>query len=335
MISSIIRALLEDNSIIISKFGTFYVKHISAQIKNDIVYPPHTIVEFDFSKEVEDFSFVNKLSQWEQIRIDEAQDRIFEWVNLIEKGLTHNPSVFFDDFGTFSKDSNGKIVFQEMIIPQLNIENEGFKPVFIPVKNKKHQIDTIPIKDKRIILRKKEQKRDRILFFSILFASIAIISILFLKDHLKNLYQNVKKSTHIIHIPDEIENESVIFIGKVAEEKQMELDISDNTNEAIDSEQDIVINKIENKEHTLISLSNYKELYLPYQKGNYYLIAGSFMKEESALLHIKQKKLEKYNAKLIVHPDSPRIRICIGIFDNEKEAIDIATQIDKNYWVLK
>jgi hypothetical protein len=94
--------------------------------------------------------------------------------------------------------------------------------------------------------------------------------------------------------------------------------------------------KEEKKEATQpISLSAYKALYLPYQKGNYYIIAGSFTKEASALLHIKQKKLDQLNAKLIVHPDSPRIRVCIGVFDNEEEAIKNAAQLNKNYWVLK
>jgi hypothetical protein len=87
--------LLEENFVAVSGFGTFYVKHVSSQIKEDIIYPPHNIIEFTFSKDVEDFSFVSKLSQWEQIRIDEAQAKITEWIDLIGKGLEHNKNIFF------------------------------------------------------------------------------------------------------------------------------------------------------------------------------------------------------------------------------------------------
>jgi cell division septation protein DedD len=75
--------------------------------------------------------------------------------------------------------------------------------------------------------------------------------------------------------------------------------------------------------------------YLSYQKGKYYVIAGSFTKEEDALRHIKEKKLEKYHAKIVIQSQNSRRRVCIGVFDNEKDAEKFAAQTDKNYWVLK
>jgi nucleoid DNA-binding protein len=337
MLPSIFRALIEENPVAISGFGTFFVKHISSQIKEDIVYPPHNIVEFDFSKEVEDFSFVSKLSQWEQIRIDEAQTIISEWVDLIEKGLEENKSLFFDDFGTFSKNISGKIVFQGVIIPQLNIEYEGFEPVIIPFKNDKKTDRDVskPVKDKRVILHNRKRKRDKILFLSIALAAVMLLCVLFMKDKMNSIYQVVKKNTKTFAVSDSLEEENVIPIAEIAEVESVDLAVVDTAIEIVDIGQEILDKKTENSKNTLISLSDNRELYLPYIKGNYYIIAGSFVKEESALLHIKQKKLEKYNAKLVVHPESPRIRICIGVFDNEHEAIHIAAQLDKNYWVLK
>jgi len=128
---SLIRALLEENSVTITGLGTFYVKKLSAQIKDEVVYPPQNVIEFEYSTAVEGFDFVSKLSKWEQIRIDDAQAEVSKWLDLLEKGLEHSKSVFFDDFGTFSKDIFGKIVFQSVINSQLNIENEGFEPVII------------------------------------------------------------------------------------------------------------------------------------------------------------------------------------------------------------
>jgi nucleoid DNA-binding protein len=334
IIPTLIRALVEDKSVAISGFGTFYVKNVSSQIREDIIYPPQNMVEFEFSKEVEDFSFVSKLSQWEQIRIDEAQDKISEWVSLIEKGLEHNKSVFFDDFGTFSKDANEKIVFQGMIIPQLNIENEGLEPVILYPKNKEEDMQK-PVTDKREVLVRRKRKRDSAWFVSIIGVALLLLVALFFKDKISDIYKNIVTKENavvetrlIASLPDET-SPNEILPNNTTEESLPENILNDET--PIDE----TLTPNETTANALISLSAYTELYLPYQKGSFYIIAGSFMKEESALLHIKQKKLDKFNAKLIIHPDSPRIRVCIGIFDNEEEANKIAVQLDKNYWVLK
>ncbi|MCL2290394.1 MAG: SPOR domain-containing protein [Bacteroidetes bacterium] len=328
---SLIRALLEENSVTITGLGTFYVKKIPAQIKEDVIYPPQNIIEFEYSKEVEGFDFVSKLSKWEQIRIDEAQAQISEWLDLLEKGLEHSKSVFFDDFGTFSKDSSGKMVFQGVINAQLNIENEGFDPVSISSKNKEKNHPNIeqPVKDKRVILTKKTKKRDKFWFVLIIFLALATLGALLLKDTIYRYYQTVFIKNEVNLAVKELEDEIAAYISGIVEA------------EDLISTEDLVLNKDkidENKDKAEVippKPSKSNDVYLSYQAGKYYVIAGSFANEADALRHIKEKKLEKYHAKLIVHPDNPRIRVSIGVFDNENDAKEFAAQIDKNYWVLK
>jgi len=315
IISSIIRALLEDNSVNISELGTFTIKKLSSQVKEDIVYPPQNIIEFRYSKEVEGFDFVSKLSKWEQIRIDEAQTQVSEWINLVIQGLEHNNSLFFDNFGTFSKEFSGKIEFQSMIIPQLNIENEGFEPVFLLSQKRDQKSQNIKdaVVDKRdILLAKKKRKRDKIWFVLTIFTTFCILFALFFKEKIVQFY----KTTFVM-------NER----AWVSEEDKT--DVSENNNDTVK-----ILSKIESGKEINPDLSS-PPLYLSYQKGKYYVIAGSFTKEEDALRHIKEKKLEKYHAKIIVEPKNPRKRVCIGVFDNEIDAAKFAAQIDKNYWVLK
>jgi hypothetical protein len=277
---------------------------------------------------VEGFDFVSKLSQWEQMRIDEAQAKITEWINLLDIGLNHNKSVFFDDFGTFSKNETGEIVFQSVINSQLNIENEGFEPVIAHAKTNRSATDE-PVKDKRIVLAKKTKKRDKFWFALTIIATAILLCILFLKDRLPEFYQTVFTKTGQETVDNNMEdgNEDVALIIKM-EKDTIDADIADDTTVKTD---DV---KIDDTPATT-TLQKSKDIYLPYQEGKYYVIAGSFLKEEDALRHIKQKNLGKYNAKLIVHPQSTRLRICIGIFDNEQDAEHFATSIDKNYWVLK
>ena len=321
---SIIRALLEGNFVIITGLGTFSVKKLPSHIKDDIVYPPQNIIEFEYAKDIEGFDFVSKLSKWEQIRIDEAQVRISEWLSLLEQGLEHNKSLFFDDFGTFLKEPSGKIVFQSMLVPQLNIETEGLDPVFLfsQKKDTTHPIADKPVIDKRTFLVKKTKKWDKFWFGFTIAATAILLVVLFLKDTITQFYKiNFANKESAVVIEEEEITDTTAYICNKVEDVPIEIDTENTTVSAINKSTD----KMTESDH----------IYLTYHPGKYYVIAGSFLKEEDALRHIKQKKLEKYNAKIIVQPHNPRKRVCIGVFDNENDAINFAAQIDKNYWVLK
>jgi len=316
---------LEENSVTISGLGTFFLKKLPSQIKEDIVYPPQNMVEFEYSKEAEGFDFVSKLSKWEQIRIDEAQTQVSEWLNLLEKGLEHNKSLFFDDFGTFSKELSGKIVFQSMLISQLNVENEGFEPVCLLSQKNVQTTQTMdePVIDKRHILVKKKNKRDKIWFATTILATAMLLFALFFKEKIVVFYKTISTKSEIAMVIKDDEPENDIDINNLEEEDTVvvvTVPVSKNINK---------------KNNTAIHLHESKDIHLPYEKGKYYVIAGSFTKDEDALRHIKEKKLEKYHAKIIVEPKNPRKRVCIGVFDNEEAAIKFAAQTDKNYWVLK
>jgi len=320
IIPQIIRALLEEDSVNISEFGTFSVVKHPSLIKDDIVYPPQNLVEFQYSKETVGFDFVSKLSKWKQLRIDEAQTQISEWMKLLEYGLEHNKSVFFDNFGTFSKDSSGKIVFQSMLIPELNIENEGLEPVYIPLRIKKQEPQKTeePVIDKREILVKKSKKYDKTWFAVVIIASVILLLALFFKEKMVQLYKNyfIKKEVAELFADEDIDN------------------VDDETDTIEVSKIEKIVTVVEmNKAPKKDSISH--SVYLSFEKGKYYVIAGSFMKDEDALRHIKEKKLEKYHAKIIVEPQNPRKRVCIGVFDNESDALKFVAQTDKNYWVLK
>ncbi|MDR2972640.1 MAG: SPOR domain-containing protein [Bacteroidales bacterium] len=343
MLPSILRALIEQNSVTISGLGTFMVIKLPSQIKDDIVYPPQNIISFEFSKDVEGFDFVVTLSQWKQIRIDEAQTEIDNWICMIEKGLVHDKSVFFDNFGTFSKDQNGKIVFHSGKNSEINIENEGLEPIYLAPKiiNKTDQNNCKSVIDKRNILRIKDKKRDKAWFVVTIVAATLFLCGLFLKAIYNEFYYTIFENKEHNLVMEKVEPESTAFISNVLNNDFSEFDFSSNKDgeenfkhcpiEIVSNEDNIVNNENEN----LVEVNGSGIIHIPFEKYKFYVIAGSFAKEDDALQHIKQKKLEKYQAKIVVEPANPRYRVCIGVFDNEKDAISFAEQIDKNYWVLK
>ena len=75
--------------------------------------------------------------------------------------------------------------------------------------------------------------------------------------------------------------------------------------------------------------------YIQFEKGHYYVIAGSFPTESDVLRHIRQKKLDQYSPKILKQDGVKNLRVCIGIFNNEAEAEQFAKGVDSKYWVLK
>jgi nucleoid DNA-binding protein len=320
IIPFLIRALVEENSVAVSGLGTFFVKNIPSHIKEEIIFPPQNSIAFEHSREAEGFDFVKKLSQWKQIRIDEAQAEISDWVNRLEKGLENNKTLFFDDFGSFSKDSSEKIIFLGVLHSKLNIENEGLEPVFLP-SIKKNSIK--PVKDKRHILVVRRKKRDMFWFLITILLTAVLLGVLFYKDDVHNYFKSFigKETIHDSVVLDlnTTENDTS-SIHSICTEKAVEIETT---------EENCIIDGI------LILPEKTNDFYQAFKEGNFYVIAGSFANEQDALRHIEQKKLIRYNAKIVVHPHNTRYRVCIGVFDNEKDALVFAAQIDKNYWVLK
>ena len=86
---------------------------------------------------------------------------------------------------------------------------------------------------------------------------------------------------------------------------------------------------------TVSQLPNGEKFFIDYEQGKYYVIVGSFRSEKEVREHIKRRKLEQYNPKVVLQPKSKHLRICIAIFDSEEAADNYGRTTGLNYWVLK
>ena len=75
--------------------------------------------------------------------------------------------------------------------------------------------------------------------------------------------------------------------------------------------------------------------YIRFEKGHYYVIAGSFPNESDVIRHIRQKNLDQYSPKILKQDGVSNLRVCIGVFDTEDEAERFAKGVSSSYWVLK
>ena len=93
--------------------------------------------------------------------------------------------------------------------------------------------------------------------------------------------------------------------------------------------------KAQNQTQNVSQLPDGEKFFINYEKGKHYVIVGSFRSEKEVRQHIKERKLEPYNPKVVLQPKSKNMRICIGVFDTEEDADKYGRSTGLNYWVLK
>lgn len=187
---------------------------------------------------------------------------------------------------------------------------------------------------------KRKRRWEIWLFIFIILASIGVLAALF-DDELIYLYQKIidkrKTNTELTTPSDVTDNDEIPNLKTTPNEEVDEE--ADTVDEAIESTTEEVI-----PEETIAqevqpapkpTATNENIPIIEFESGKFYVIAGSFVKQSDAELHIKHKSLQRYNAKIVKQNGNNRLRVCIGIFDTENEAINFAAKIDKNYWVLK
>lgn len=200
--------------------------------------------------------------------------------------------------------------------------------------------DTQEIEEEEEDKGKRKRRWEIWLFIFIILASIGVLAALF-DDELIYLYQKIidkrKTNTELTTPSDVTDNDEIPNLKTTPNEEVDEE--ADTVDEAIESTTEEVI-----PEETIAQevkpapkpTATYENIpIIEFESGKFYVIAGSFVKQSDAELHIKQKSLQRYNAKIVKQNGNNRLRVCIGIFDTENEAINFAAKIDKNYWVLK
>lgn len=358
--NNIIRYLKNEDSVILNRLGSFSKKRVPSVVEGDMILPPKVILEFKYFEDGNGFSIIDKISQWESKRLIDADDIINQWVVDLKTSLQNNKNVVFENFGTFYLNNVHEICFDSFVIKELNGEYLGMNPVPITKPNLPDETTPIPENiattneieatklepieqdvieeevveqevveeeiDEEAPIKKKRSFWGTFVFVLVILGAIAVILMLF-KDPILDFYNTkvksvekvIPQSTPVINEADQI-NTEVDTIQEVIQE------ITTPEPAPIVPQ---VTKPVENQQSTS------KNVYplIPMAQGKFYVIAGSFTKESDALKHIKDKKLEIYNPILIT--GQSRIRVCIGTFNSENEALAFVNKVDKTYWVLK
>lgn len=181
---------------------------------------------------------------------------------------------------------------------------------------------------------KRKRRWEIWLFIFIILASIGVLAALF-DDELIYLYQKIidkRKTNTELTTPDVTDNDEIPNL-KTTSNEELEEEVEEVEEVIEPSTEETIVQEVKSNSNPTATNGNIP--IIDFESGKFYVIAGSFIKQSDAELHIKQKSLQRYNAKIVKQNGNNRLRVCIGIFDTENEAINFAAKIDKNYWVLK
>ncbi len=175
---------------------------------------------------------------------------------------------------------------------------------------------------------KKSRKTEKWLFALVIVITLVTLGLL-AKDHIIKYYNELANSEQPVEAPVEVPEEE----EDIVKEDSFIADTLEVDTTAI-AEEAVPVEAPEEVPQTVVQGDgNYAVV--AFEKGKFYVIAGSFVKEEIAVKHIKEKQLESYNPILVTQGGSDRLRVCVGVFPSEREAQNFVNQTNSKYWVLK
>jgi cytoskeletal protein RodZ len=209
----------------------------------------------------------------------------------------------------------------------------------VELQESEEEVVIIPVK------KRKTRWLERIIFILIILGSIGLVAYLFRAD-IKKFYDQKFNKNNQVESPTP---QAVAVDTNMDEYNDYEtdsLEYSNSTNNNTEETANQTVTKVEPSKKSNNSNTTTKPVQIEtnqnisndissisFEKGKFYVIAGSFGKKSDALQHIKDKKLSQYNPVLLI-ADS-RVRVCIGTYKTEAEATAFAKKIDQTFWVLK
>lgn len=182
-----------------------------------------------------------------------------------------------------------------------------------------------------------DQKRKKrpwlVVLIIVLIAALLAAAAYYFREELTGLYQQyfgIENTEQVTEEPIQDTSTTVDIDTIATDSLEVETDSLSTMENSDNIEEEIV------SEPTVINqLPDGEKFFIDYEKGKFYVIVGSFRSEKEVREHIKSRKLEQYNPKVVLQQNSKNMRVCIGVFGTEAEADNYGRSTGLNYWVLK
>lgn len=181
----------------------------------------------------------------------------------------------------------------------------------------------------------KKKKRRRWIIWVILLLLLALFAVKFyhFREILIETFQQYygKEKTEIVTEETGQETPTPVVIDTIGTDS---LNVETDSLSTMENSEDIEAVTV-SEPSVVNQLPGGEKFFIDYEKGKFYVIVGSFRSEKEVREHIKSRKLEQYNPKVVLQQNSKNMRVCIGVFGTEAEADNYGHGTGLNYWVLK
>ncbi|GEM_PF-5624869 len=361
------KLLTETDSVHVPNLGTFTAERESAQMNAEgkTITPPNKKITFSENSETNDIALQKAITEDKNISIEEYEALLQAFQDALKAQLVSFGKYNVADLGTFTKDSTGKLQFEQNTTT--TILNDSFGLPSVKAEPITPKTETPKVTKK---VEKKPQKAPSQGFSPWLMVVIPLIfTLVFLlylstrKDtltSLKSIFRTppkVEEITYTDNNPIQEQSESVSsvkentdaettenIVGTTEENTDENADIAENTEDSPETTEYVANNStdsesIENKTDNNTQPTNEANSAEVSEviSGKYYIVAGSFSSTKSAQPLLK-KMADLSNLKLVPYASKNMYRVVIGGFDDEASALQEMRQLAKKYgemWIAK
>lgn len=321
--------------VIIPNFGGFITNPQITSIKNGKLFlPPSKSILFNKNLQRNDGLLINYISEKQNINYSESRSKVENFVHELNYRLKEKNYFFIENIGAFHYEAESTLQFVPEASTNFLISSFGLSSFSFPELEETNHVPQIvknhSDKEAIRISINKSFIRKALISLPVMLA----LTIIPFKSSITE-QQNSFRASFVPQISETKNKEIETLIEKKTDKKTALFYQESPVVEVLEKVDNTVVEEvtpvIEQKETTISDVP-------ATQKGNFYIIAGSFTVLKQAEDHIKILKKQGFNPEIIKENDS-RFRISLSSFKSKSEANkEVQSLRNKNkklsVWVL-
>ena len=299
--------LYTHDCVIVIDFGGFVSSNTTSKLnrKTGLLSPPNRSILFNTQLVENDGLLINHIAQSEGLSQEEAKEELLKFVEVSKVNLTKYKSLRIKNIGLFTLNSDNKIIFNQDISINYNLNSFGFQD---SVYNRIERENEILEESLKIIKTKSDFSTKRLMKAAAILIPLIGISLISItqQQEINNIYKQIANLN-----PFSISNNEPIEVDVktkvIAETPELKTDVA----KVIPEKKEVVLQQ------------------------THYIIAGAFGVEANA---IKLKnKLNRWNYNSTIISNKKIMRVSYDSFPTKEQALSSLVKIRKENpaaWIL-
>ncbi len=300
--------LYTHDCVIVMSFGGFVGSNIASKLnrKTGLLSPPNRSILFNTQLVENDGLLINHIAQSEGISQEKAKEELLKFVEISKANLTKYKSLRIKTIGLFTLNSDNKIIFNQDISINYNLNSFGFQD---SVHNRIERESEIIEESLKIIRKKNDFSTKRLMKAAAILIPLIGISLISItqQQEINNIYKQIANLN-----PFTVNNTKHIKIDTETKVVEAKPELKTDIKKVVPEREEIVV-----------------------LKQTHYIIAGAFGVEANA---IKLKnKLNRWNYNSTIISNKKIMRVSYDSFSTKEQALSSLIKIRKENpaaWIL-